>query len=411
MFSHLASKFYYWHVFMGLVVFNFALFMAGTYSQYLYISQEKMPEYLSQVLTEADWKAMQAKSVWVLCWFFFDCFITSVLPAIIIGFNLIPKAWAWFQRGTTCCHDNSEGRAVALTTSCYFYGVYTLIMTLLVYPLYELLRTASWGTITPVQAIVLLVQTLITLVILLIISYFPRRKYLVCAVDCILTSALPFAFTFFNVSQLMDEFQRAPLDPNSSGVFKLLQNLQFPTERFLFIPKVVRAFTTGFGSNAVVVIGGGLIDMLTPREYEAVIAHELGHWRYHHMLIFSSLFAIILLLQNVFAYFVLDRPRFYRAFGFNDNKHVPLGVGLILFQLFMAQLKITPTAFFFISQQCEYAADAHSARLGYGAELISALTKLTRYAPVLSLRTKFWGFMVATHPDLYDRALNIHTYM
>lgn len=412
MFSKLSSKLYYWHFFMGLSVFNFVLFMFATYMQYWLISAEVMPEYLAGILTQADWKAMQSATYPILSLFLFDFFITSIIPTISIGFNLIPKIWHWFQRGTACCGGSDEGTAIQ-RRSYLFYGMYAMIMAFLVTPLYAMLRTLSWKGIGTVQAIITMVQIVITIGVLGLVALFPRGKYLVCIASIILILMLIIGYNeFIMIPQLISQLPKPSENENSLGVFQLLRKLKFSTDRFLCIPHDYRAFTTGVMSNAVIVAGGGLIDMMTPREYEAVIAHELGHWRYNHILMAYVFASVLTCLEYMLFFFIIDRPRFYRAFGFSESKKVPLGVGVVINQMIMSQMnRIFMIGFFIFSQQCEYAADGHAAKLGLGTELISALKKLTLQFPAFGIRTKLWGYLVATHPDLYERATNALSYM
>lgn len=127
MFTKLSSKFYYWHLFMGLSVFNFALFMGATYHQYWFSSAETMPEYLAGVLTQADWKAMQAKTFPLLSWFLFDFFITSILPTIFIarsgtGFSAVPRAAEQLKKMALWSRNGLTGFMVSMQPSWHLWS-------------------------------------------------------------------------------------------------------------------------------------------------------------------------------------------------------------------------------------------------------------------------------------------------
>src|SRR5262249_30271340 len=83
------------------------------------------------------------------------------------------------------------------------------------------------------------------------------------------------------------------------------------------------AFFTGFGKFRKIVLFDTLIQQLAETELEAVLAHEIGHFKKKHipkMLLASSAgsllgFAILAWLAN--------REWFYQAFGFTSNSLAP----------------------------------------------------------------------------------------
>ncbi|MBQ5570267.1 MAG: M48 family metallopeptidase, partial [Treponema sp.] len=79
------------------------------------------------------------------------------------------------------------------------------------------------------------------------------------------------------------------------------------------------AYFTGFGKNKRIVLYDTLLKQLTTDEIEAVLGHELGHFKKHHIikrmcvmfpLIFAFLFAAWLLIKI---------PSLYSGFGFTGN--------------------------------------------------------------------------------------------
>src|ERR1039457_384130 len=92
------------------------------------------------------------------------------------------------------------------------------------------------------------------------------------------------------------------------------------------------AFFTGFGGFRKIVLFDTLIQQLTEPELEAVLAHEIGHFKKKHipkMLAFSALSS----LAGFFLVSVLSRQEsFYRAFGF-EFEPGKIAPALLLFSL------------------------------------------------------------------------------
>ncbi len=134
------------------------------------------------------------------------------------------------------------------------------------------------------------------------------------------------------------------------------------------------AYFTGFGAAKRIVFFDTLLARLAPGEVEAVLAHELGHYRRHHVWKrIALLFALSLGLLWVLGQ-LLDEPWFYA--GLNAGAPGD-AMGLLLFVL------VVPVFTFFLqpltslySRRHEFEADAYAAAHASAAELVRALVKL-----------------------------------
>ena len=149
------------------------------------------------------------------------------------------------------------------------------------------------------------------------------------------------------------------------------------------------AYFTGFGAAKRVVFFDTLLTKLSPGEVDAVLAHELGHFKHKHILKrIVSLFALSLLGFALLGW-LAQQGWFYTGLGVTPSLQllVPaLGaadpvpndaLALLLFVL------VTPVFSFFIapllalfSRKHEFEADAYAKAQTNGAELASALLKL-----------------------------------
>ncbi len=138
------------------------------------------------------------------------------------------------------------------------------------------------------------------------------------------------------------------------------------------------AYFTGFGAAKRVVFFDTLLSKLTPGEVEAVLAHELGHFKHRHVIQrmialfgFSAVgFAVLGLLSN--------QTWFYTALGVQPSLSAANdALALLLFLL------VVPVFVFFVSplmaslsRRHEFQADAYACRQASGADLAQALLKL-----------------------------------
>jgi len=134
------------------------------------------------------------------------------------------------------------------------------------------------------------------------------------------------------------------------------------------------AYFTGFGNNKRIVFFDTLLNRLAPPEIEAVLAHELGHFRRHHVikhiaLMFAGSLALLWLLGQL-----IHAPWFYAGLGVPAQN---TALALILFFLVVPvfTFPFTPLTSY-LSRRNEFEADAYAAEHASATELIHALVKL-----------------------------------
>jgi STE24 endopeptidase len=162
------------------------------------------------------------------------------------------------------------------------------------------------------------------------------------------------------------------------------------------------AFFTGFGRFRKIVLFDTLIQQLSEPELEAVLAHEIGHFKKRHipkMLIFSALSS----LGGFYLVSVLAQQEwFYRAFGFEPGNIAPV---LLLFALLsgVVMFWFSPLAHWW-SRRYEYQADAFAAEaMQEPQSLIGALRKLNeKNLSNLTPHPLYSGFYYS-HPTLMER--------
>ena len=136
------------------------------------------------------------------------------------------------------------------------------------------------------------------------------------------------------------------------------------------------AFFTGFGATKRIVLFDTLVDRLQPAEVEAVLAHELGHYKLHHivkMLVISAAmtFAGLWVLGQL-----IEHSWFYTGLGVTTAS---TAAALALFMLvgpeFTFLLHPLMTHY---SRKNEFEADAYAKGHAQSRDLVQALVKLYR---------------------------------
>ena len=162
------------------------------------------------------------------------------------------------------------------------------------------------------------------------------------------------------------------------------------------------AFFTGFGRFRKIVLFDTLVQQLTGLELEAVLAHEIGHFKKKHipkMLAFSAASS----LAGFYLISALARQDwFYRAFGFEPGTMAPV---LLLFGLLAGTVTFWSSPLLhWWSRRYEYQADAFAAGVMNGPEsLVGALRKLNeKNLSNLTPHPCYSGFYYS-HPTLLER--------
>jgi STE24 endopeptidase len=136
------------------------------------------------------------------------------------------------------------------------------------------------------------------------------------------------------------------------------------------------AYFTGFGASKRVVFFDTLLERLNADEIEAVLAHELGHFKHHHVikrivLLFSMSFLGLALLG-----WLINQPWFYAGLGVTQISHyMALILFLLVSPIFLFLLRPMMASY---SRKNEFEADDYAANHSSAKDLVKALVKLYR---------------------------------
>lgn len=185
------------------------------------------------------------------------------------------------------------------------------------------------------------------------------------------------------IAPLFNKFQPLQDEALKTRVEGLMQRCGFASKGLFVMDGSRRsahgnAYFTGLGAAKRVVFFDTLLARLNPGEVEAVLAHELGHFKHKHVLKrMIGLFAISL---GAFALlgWLSQQLGFYVGLGVRPNLDAPNdALALLLFMM------VVPLVGFFaaplmatFSRRDEFQADAYACAHAQGSDLARALVKL-----------------------------------
>ena len=136
------------------------------------------------------------------------------------------------------------------------------------------------------------------------------------------------------------------------------------------------AYFTGIGRHKRIVFFDTLLEHLAHPEVEAVLAHELGHFRLKHVRKRLALSMLTMFLGLALLGWLARQPGFYAALGVPvPSTHAALLLFVLAVPVFT--FFVTPLASLW-SRRHEFEADAFASQHASAAELATALVKLHR---------------------------------
>jgi STE24 endopeptidase len=183
------------------------------------------------------------------------------------------------------------------------------------------------------------------------------------------------------IAPLFNKFQPLADEPLRARVERLLARCGFAAKGLFVMDGSRRsshgnAYFTGFGAARRIVFFDTLLSRLQPEEIEAVLAHELGHFKLKHVVKRIAWFAAASLVLLALLGWLVGEPWFYGGLG------VPVappryGVALVLFMLALPVFTFLAAPLTSLySRQHEFEADAYAAEYASASALVAALVKL-----------------------------------
>ncbi len=136
------------------------------------------------------------------------------------------------------------------------------------------------------------------------------------------------------------------------------------------------AYFTGFGASKRVVFFDTLLERLNADEIEAVLAHELGHFKHHHVIKRIALMFFVSFAGLALLGWLINQPWFYAGLGVTEmSNYMALILFLLASPVFLFLLRPVMASY---SRKNEFEADDYAARHADAKYLVEALVKLYR---------------------------------
>ncbi|MCD4758837.1 MAG: zinc metalloprotease HtpX [Arcobacteraceae bacterium] len=194
----------------------------------------------------------------------------------------------------------------------------------------------------------------------------------------IIVGGMNFYAYYYSDKQVLSHYDAQEI-PTTHNIYKLVTRLinkaNIPMPKVYIIQdNIPNAFATGRNpQNAAVAVTSGLLEILSEKEIEAVIAHELSHVKHYDILIGT----IAATVAGAIAW-IANIMQFSAFFGGNNQKGGHPIVMILLAILLPIAASIVQMS---VSRSREFMADEGAARLTGAPEFLqSALSKLEQYA-------------------------------
>ncbi|HIG91700.1 MAG TPA: M48 family peptidase, partial [Methylococcaceae bacterium] len=183
------------------------------------------------------------------------------------------------------------------------------------------------------------------------------------------------------IAPLFNKFTPLEDGPLKDRIQQLLERCGFNSQGIFIMDGSRRsghgnAYFTGIGNNKRIVFFDTLIESLDDEELEAVLAHELGHFKCKHVIKMLVATSVMTLVSLGVLGWLIEQDWFFQGLGISEPSNA---AALLLFML------VSPVFTFFIQpisaffqRKFEFEADDFAANNAKASMLISGLVKLYR---------------------------------
>ncbi|XP_060826732.1 CAAX prenyl protease 1 homolog [Bombus pascuorum] len=223
------------------------------------------------------------------------------------------------------------------------------------------------------------------------------------------------------IAPLFDKYTPLPSGDLKKKIEELAASINYPLYKIFIVENSKRsshsnAYLYGFHKHKRIVLYDTLIkEYYKPAEGEnntkgcttdeviAVLAHELGHWKYSHTLK-GFIFGQVHLLMNIYLYAkLLDYKPIFEAFGFMDSQPTFIGIIIITIYILNPLNVLVQYITNIVKRGFEFEADKFAKILGHGQILKSSLIKLQEDNLSFPLYDKLYSSWHLSHPQVFER--------
>lgn len=211
------------------------------------------------------------------------------------------------------------------------------------------------------------------------------------------------------ISPLFNKFNSLDNKEIEDEIDDLSTKTNFSIENLYVMDKSKRskhpnAYFTGFKKNRRIVFYDTLIDLLSPREIKAVMAHEIGHYKHNHIFKSLLLSTIVIFIGMFLLSLLINNPNYIKALNLPFDSSAQLLALVFSYQIISF---IIDPLFSVLSRKNEYEADNFASSQVDKSHLISSLVKLYKSNLTFLKPNKIYAMFYFSHPTVLERIDNL----
>ena len=261
-----------------------------------------------------------------------------------------------------------------------------------------------------------LVSILMTLVLITVMSsvFF----YLVSFTEIwwLLLASTMFIFIILSIyiyptyiSPIFNKFDNLDDDAIKSEISDLSKQTNFSINNLYVMDKSKRtkhpnAYFTGFKNNRRIVFYDTLIDLLSPKEIKAVLAHEIGHYKHNHIIKSLTVSTAVIFIGMFYLSSLVNNASYLEFLNLPMNGASQLIALVFTYQVI--SFFIEPL-FSILSRSNEYEADNFASKQVDKEHLVTSLIKLYRSNLSFLIPNKLYAMFYFSHPTILERINNL----
>ena len=207
------------------------------------------------------------------------------------------------------------------------------------------------------------------------------------------------------ISPIFNKFKKLKNEKIKEEIKDLSERTDFSIDNLFVMDRSKRskhpnAYFTGFSKNRRIVFYDTLIDLLTPKEIKAVLAHEIGHYKHNHITKSLGISTFIIFIGMFLISQLVNSSNYLEMLNLNNSASSQL---IALFFTYQIISFFTDPFFSTLSRKNEYEADMFASKQVQKEHLISSLVKLYKSNLSFLIPNKFYAMFYFSHPTVLER--------
>ena len=213
------------------------------------------------------------------------------------------------------------------------------------------------------------------------------------------------------ISPIFNKFKKLQNENIKDEIKDLSERTDFSIENLFVMDRSKRskhpnAYFTGFSKNRRIVFYDTLIDLLSPKEIKAVLAHEIGHYKHNHITKSLVISTFIIFIGMFLLSQLVNNSNYLEILNLNNSASSQL---IALFFTYQIISFFTDPFFSTLSRKNEYEADVFASKQVQKEHLISSLVKLYKSNLSFLIPNKFYAMFYFSHPTVLERINNLRS--